>query len=193
MGSTEYQQLPEGLRIFGASDYATKDGEGDWTVHGVAGLDDDDNLYILDWWRQQSTPEVWIDVFCDLILKWAPEDWAEERGPILSSLDTFIQLRCKERRAYTNRVGYAATSSKRSRAQAIRGRLSQGKVFFPSRAPWLDDLILELMGLDSGADDQVDVLSLLGVHLVKMQPAGHLRNFSAARHIRKTEKRLDGE
>ena len=39
---------PETLRYYGASDYAVTADGGDWTVHGVAGLDADDNLYIVD-------------------------------------------------------------------------------------------------------------------------------------------------
>ena len=179
------KHLPHQLRVFGASDYAVSKGEGDYTAHGVAGVDLEDNVYILDWWKDREEPKVWIDTLCDLILKWNPEDWCEEKGPILKSLNSFIELRMRERRAYVNRVAYAATVDKTARAQGIRGRMSQGKLFLPHRAPWLEELEAELLAFPAGLDDQVDVLSLMGIHLTEMTPAGHLRNFSPQRHVRK--------
>ena len=37
-----YDKLPQTLRYYGASDYATKDGQGDYTVHVVIGVDTHD-------------------------------------------------------------------------------------------------------------------------------------------------------
>jgi hypothetical protein len=38
----------------------TPDG-GDWTEHGVAGIAEGGDLYLLDWWRGQTGPEIWIE------------------------------------------------------------------------------------------------------------------------------------
>ena len=42
-----YDARPNNLRIYGASDYAVTADGGDFTEHGVAGIDPDANLYLL--------------------------------------------------------------------------------------------------------------------------------------------------
>jgi predicted phage terminase large subunit-like protein len=178
--------LPENLRIYGASDYATKDGEGDYTVHGVCGVDESDNMYVLDWWRGQTTSDIWVESFLDLVDKWKPLQWAEEAGQIRASLDPYITTRQRERRSYCVRTPFASRFDKRSRARAIQARMSSGKVYFLRGAPWLEDLRLELLRFDAGRnDDQVDVISLMGRLLENMQGAGQLKNWHPSRHIRR--------
>jgi len=179
-----YDDPPDGLRVYGASDYATKDGEGDYTVHGVCGVDAEDNLYVLDLWRQKATSDVWVEAFLDLVDAWAPHLWGEEAGQIRASLDPYITTRIRERRSYVARKPYTSVADKRNRARAIQARMASGKVLFPRRAPWTPDLIAELLRFDAGThDDQVDVMSLFGRMLDEMRTAGQLRNF-APRHIR---------
>ena len=61
---------------------------------------------------------------------------------------------------------------KGARAQSFRGRMAQGKVYFPRHAEWLKDLIAELLVFPAGKhDDQVDVLSLFGRMVDVMFPA----------------------
>ena len=180
------KEVPEGLRIYGASDYATKDGEGDYTVHGVCGVDEADNMYVLDWWRGQTTSDVWVESFLDLVDKWKPLQWAEEAGQIRASLDPYISTRQRERRSYCVRTPFASRFDKRSRARAIQARMSSGKVYFMRGAPWLEELRMEMLRFDAGRnDDQVDVLSLMGRLLEDMQGAGQLKNWAPSRHIRR--------
>lgn len=159
------------MRIYGASDYAvTKEG-GDYTVHGVIGLDPADNIYILDWWREQSATDEWVEAFCDLCQRWKPLMWAEERGQIISSVGPFLDRRLRERRIFPYRRQFTSSHDKQTRAQSIRGRMAMGKVYFPRREPWANDLVSELLRFDAGKnDDQVDVLSLVGRMLDVMVP-----------------------
>ena len=163
---------PAHLKTYGASDYAvTKDG-GDWTVHGVGGVDPNDDLYILDWWRKQEVSDVWIDAFIDLMEKWETIAWGEEAGQILKSLDPFILKRMKERGVFGFRKQYPSKKDKKQRAQSIRGRLHMGKVYLPRNAPWTEVLVSEMMrftGATGDTDDQVDVLSLFGQMLTGMR------------------------
>lgn len=158
-----YEDAPERLQIYGASDYAITAKGGDYTVHGIFGVDRAGRIYLLDLWRQQTTSDVWIDAFLDLVARWKPIQWAEEQGQIIKSLDPFINKRSIERQTFVAREQFASLSDKASRAQAIRGRMAQGMVYFPRNAPWLADLERELLTFPVGVnDDQVDVLSLLG-------------------------------
>lgn len=158
-----YEDAPERLQIYGASDYAITAKGGDYTVHGIFGVDRAGRIYLLDLWRQQTTSDVWIDAFLDLVARWKPIQWAEEQGQIIKSLDPFINKRSIERQTFVAREQFTSLSDKASRAQAIRGRMAQGMVYFPRNAPWLADLERELLTFPVGVnDDQVDVLSLLG-------------------------------
>jgi predicted phage terminase large subunit-like protein len=151
------------LRTYGASDYAVTEEGGDYTVHGVIGVDPDDNIYVLDWWREQSDSSVWIEAFLDLMSKWHPLMWAEEQGQILRSLGPFIVRRQRERRIYGYRKAFTSSHDKPTRAQAIRGRMAMGKVYFPKLMPWATDLVSEMLRFPAGRnDDQVDVMSLIG-------------------------------
>lgn len=158
-----YDEAPQYLQIYGASDYAVTSKGGDYTVHGVFGVDRNDDVYLLDLWRQQATSDVWVDAFLDLVAKHKPIQWAEEQGQIIKSLDPFINKRSQERGIYVAREQFTSLTDKASRAQAIRGRIAQGKVKFPRNAPWLADLEREMLTFPVGVnDDMVDVLSLFG-------------------------------
>ncbi|PWR45476.1 hypothetical protein DK295_15695, partial [Listeria monocytogenes] len=51
----EYEEIPEGLVYYGASDYAVTDEGGDFTEHGIYGVDQNKNIYFVDWWRGRTT------------------------------------------------------------------------------------------------------------------------------------------
>jgi predicted phage terminase large subunit-like protein len=154
---------PKHMRIYGASDYATKEGKGDYTVHGVIGVDPNDDIYVLDWWREQTTSDVWIETFLDLMKQHEPLVWAEEKGQIMAALGPFIDKRQRERKIYGHRVQYASVADKPTRARSIQARLAMGKVYFPADAPWADGLVTEMLQFPAGKnDDQVDVLSMFG-------------------------------
>jgi predicted phage terminase large subunit-like protein len=157
------------LALYGASDYAVTAGGGDYTVHGVIGVDAEDNIYVLDWWRGRTDSLTWVDALCDLIERWGPREWGEEKGQIARSLGPFIDKRQRERGAYCARVGLAPVGDKAARAQAIRGRMAQGKVLLPKGVDWAGRLVDELLLFPAGAfDDQVDVLGLFGRMLSRM-------------------------
>src|SRR5258707_10322299 len=76
-----YDQLPanlDTLRKYGASDYAVTADGGDFTEHGVAAVDSQGDIYVIDWWYGQTQPDMWIDVFLDLAARHKPMSWAEE-------------------------------------------------------------------------------------------------------------------
>lgn len=158
-----YDARPKHLRIYGASDYAVTDKGGDWTVHGVIGIDPDDNIYVLDWWRGQTDSMVWVESLLDLMRMYKPLEWAEEGGVIANSIAPLIDKRQREERVYCYRNKLGTAGDKSAKAQSIRGRMAAGKVYFPNTAPWIDALITEMMTFPNGKhDDQVDVLGMFG-------------------------------
>lgn len=158
------------MRIYGASDYAVTADGGDYTVHVVVGIDPDDRMYLLDLWRGQKASDIWVDAFCDLVTKWRPIGWAEETGQIKSGLGPFIMKRMIERKALVYRETFPTRGDKAIRAQSIRGRMALNGLYIAKDAPWLSDLISELMAFPVGVhDDQADALGLVGQLLDRMQ------------------------
>jgi hypothetical protein len=92
----DVDEPPKHVHKYGASDYAVTDGGGDYTVHGVFGVDPDDNIYVLDWWRRQTETSEWIETLLDLMAKHKPLAWAEGRDQIRKSLNPFIRKRMRE-------------------------------------------------------------------------------------------------
>jgi predicted phage terminase large subunit-like protein len=157
------------MRFYGASDYAVTADGGDYTVHIVVGLDPENQMHLVDLWRKQSSPDEWIEAFCDLVLRWKPIGWAEEQGQIRSGVGPFLDRRQIDRRAYVSREKFPTRGDKSVRAQSIRGRMALEGLYVPTRAPWFEAFRSELLSFPAGKhDDQVDALGLVGQLLDKM-------------------------
>src|SRR3954471_22727901 len=169
--------LPEKsrLRYYGASDYAVTQNGGDYTVHLVVGIDAKGRLYLVDLWRGQTGSAEWVKAWCDLVRKWKPFEWAEERGQILSSIGPFLEQEANEKRAFTYRRQFPSKHDKAVRAQSIRARMSMGGLYVPESASWLAEFEHELLRFPAAVhDDQVDALGLIGQLLDDIQaPAAH--------------------
>jgi predicted phage terminase large subunit-like protein len=159
----EYEQLPDNLRIYAASDYAVTDGGGDWTEHGVFGVDFNENIYVLDWWRGQTAADAWIESQCDLIIKHEPITWFGEAGPIRRAVEPFMMKRMTDRKAYCRMEWMPSIADKPTRARSIQAVASMGKLFLPKNAVWKGEILNQLLRFPAGKhDDAVDVFSLMG-------------------------------
>lgn len=159
----------ESLRIYGASDYG-ETGEGDYTVHGIVGVDPNDDMYVLDWFREKIDTFGAIENLLHLVGYWKPMKWAEDKSKVERSIEPFLIKRCSEQSIYFQREKFSTQAGKQQRAWSIQGRIAQGKVFFPRNRSWVGDLIDEMMQFPVGKhDDQVDVLSLFGRMLAGMR------------------------
>jgi predicted phage terminase large subunit-like protein len=158
------------MAVYGGSDYAVTADGGDFTVHAVIGVASDGRMYLLDLWRAQASSDVWVDAFCALVRKWKPIGWAEEGGQIKSGVGPFLVKRQLETGSYTVREQFPTRGDKAVRAQSIRGRMALQGLHVPADAPWLADLIAELMSFPVGVhDDQADALGLVGQLLDRME------------------------
>src|SRR5262249_15775787 len=79
-----YGSPPPFMRTYGATDFAMTANAGDYTVHCVIGIDVDRRMHLVDLWRAQATPKASVEAMCDLIRKWKPAWWAQERVHIVS-------------------------------------------------------------------------------------------------------------
>jgi hypothetical protein len=87
-------------------------GGGDYTVHVVLGIDHRNRMFLLDLWRKQADPKEWVEAYCDLVRKWKPAFWAEEKTQITSGVGPFIEQRSIERQAWTDREQFPTRGDK---------------------------------------------------------------------------------
>ena len=158
-----YDEPPEHLRKYGASDYAVTEGKGDFTELAVAGVDSEGDLYLLDWWTGRTTADVWIDAQLDLVKKHQPVQWAAEAGVIRRSIEPFLIKRMQERRDYIHLVWMPAVSDKPTNCRSFQARAKMGKVYLPKGKAWAEDLISQLVRFPKARfDDKADVCGLFG-------------------------------
>ena len=162
---------PKEMRYYMASDFAVTPDAGDYTEHGVFGLDPQGRWWLVDWWHGQTTPDVWIDRACDLIARWRPMLWAAEAGVIRRAVEPFLTRRMQERRTYCKIEWVPSISDKPTRARSFEARAAMQMVNLP-RIEWADRLLDQLLRFPAGKhDDAVDVCSLMALALDSMPAA----------------------
>jgi predicted phage terminase large subunit-like protein len=160
---SEYEQIPDNAHYYGASDYAVTEGHGDFTEHGIFALDSFGNIYMVDWWRGQTSSDIWVERQCDLIQEYQPLIWFGESGVIRRSIEPYLVLRMTERSAMCRIEWLPSMHDKGVRLRSFSALASHGKVFFPKNAAWKAELLTQLTHFPGGRyDDGVDVCSLLG-------------------------------
>ena len=151
------------FRKYGASDCALTEGGGDFTELGIAGVDSEDDIYILDWWSGQVTMDVWIEAQLNLCKRHKPVKWGSEAGAIKRASEPYLNKRMRERRDYVTMEWYPAIADKPTNCRAFQARAKQGKVFLPKNTPWAQDLLAQLLRAPKGKyDDKFDVVGLFG-------------------------------
>lgn len=161
------EDLPSDLRVYAASDHAvgTKQ-RNDSTVLLVAGVDKQNNIYLLDcWWHKKQTDLV-VEAMLEKARTWRPLVWWAEQGHISKSIGPFLRKRMSETGTFFTIREMNPSADKATRAQAIAARNATGKVFFPRSAAWTDKAINECLAMPNGLhDDFVDAFAYIGLGL----------------------------
>ena len=154
------------MTIYAAWDLAIgKKERNDWSVGVVAGVDQDDQMFILHVERGRWDGGELVEKILDTYAAWQPSITGIERGHIEMALGPFLEKRIRERGLYEMYIKDLKTGrrDKEARARAIQGRMQQGMVFFPKGTDFGDLLVNELLRFPNGKhDDQVDALAWLG-------------------------------
>jgi len=172
----EYEpgDLPENLRMYGASDHAvSQKQERDYTVLGCIGVDDKDDIWVMPdiVWDRMKTDRT-VDEMLIQFKTHKPGLWWMESELISQSFGPFLHKRMTEEKVYVTIDPVVPSKDKQTRARAIQGRMSMGKVHFPKKAPWFNDARSQLLRFPYGAkDDFVDWLSHIGLGLMKERGA----------------------
>ena len=160
------------LKIYMASDFAAKErikvvagqkgNSPDFTEHGIFGIDDAGDIWVLDWWSGQVTTDKSAAAACNLIKTWKPILWFGESGVIEAAIGPEVRRAMRRRQSYAARHLLPSIADKLARAQGFLGRVSAGTVHVRECA-WGDALLEQLVSFPAGRyDDKVDCCSLIG-------------------------------
>lgn len=175
-------KIPKNIRIYAASDHAVSVAQdADKTVLMCVGVDEDDNIWVLPdiFWRRAQTDTV-CDGMLDMMKRRRPISWRAEKGHISKAIGPFLRKRMHEEKIYCPIEEVTPVKDKQTRAQAIRGRMAMGKVYFPKFTSWWPEAENELLKFPSARhDDFVDTLAHIGMGLhfqVGAQPSEIIRS-----------------
>lgn len=162
------EELPASVRYYVTSDYATKAGAGDYTVHAVWAVDPEMHVWLVDVWRDQGTTDLWIEALIDLVCEHrargsGPVRCIGEKGVIYNAIAPMLKRRMSERKAlFRVELMSSQGGDKAERARGFQGMAREGRVHV------IDDMagdvfLEELASFPAGRhDDQVDAAALIG-------------------------------
>ncbi len=163
----EYQNLSKkDLLVYGAGDWAvSEEKDADRSCFGGVAMDTDGTLYVLpDLFWKKAAPKELLNNFIDFLARRKPMEFWSEKGHISKSWGPFLREMMLERNVFSHITEVTPSRNKEVRAQSIRGRMSLGRVKFPSFATWWPQARHELLLFPGGKhDDFVDFLGHIGM------------------------------
>tara|TARA_S200000501_G_scaffold178929_1_gene168522 strand:+ start:1648 stop:3291 length:1644 start_codon:yes stop_codon:yes gene_type:complete len=142
----------------------------DYTVGIVVGVDEHDQMFVVDMVRGRFDGFELVEQILDLYEVWKPSIIGIEKGHIEMALGPFLEKRVRERGLYEAYFKDLKTGrrDKEARARAIQGRMQQGMVFVPRDEHFTGPLVAELLRFPNGIhDDQVDALAWIGLMMTE--------------------------
>ena len=161
----------EELNVYSAWDHALgKKDVHDYTVCITVGIDTRGNIWILNILRMKLSSLEIIERMFDVQDSWSPVLQGMEESLIELAIEPVLIKVMDERRQF---IPYEKLKvrgmDKVARAQPIRARVEQGKVYLPneSDAAWVSTFMEEVLKFPNGThDDQVDAFAWIGQMLL---------------------------
>lgn len=163
---------PDYLMLFAYSDFAVtdpndidaKDYKPDFTEHGIAGMDQDGHIWIVDWWYGQKSLAVTVPKLIELCKEWGVRQAFGESGIIRRAAEPQINYWMKKMR-YRVRFTYLPTigrGEKKAKFQSFKG-LGEAGMIHVADCAWghrIEERLLDFP--DRGKDDTADVCAHIG-------------------------------
>lgn len=162
-------EVPANVKYYIGVDIALSIQKGDFTVFVVLALDANKNLYLVDLYREQVSPEVSAEKLVQLTNQYTPllvycendnssKVWSRLVWEISKNEGVPVPLK----------LIAIGGRDKEVRAAPLRAYFLQGRVFI-KQAPWNTELLSELSSFPAGRhDDQIDAIGVAAGELVKM-------------------------
>lgn len=161
----------ENFKTYIAVDFATSEGKGDYTAIVAFGVPPAGDIFVLNVWRRQASPDVSVDALLDMVRDFKPLVVVTEAGGLKNAIGPFLKERMNQRRIYAAVETIPSRHTKEIRAQSIAGRMAVRGLFLPAQASWLADFVSELLAFPAGPnEDMVECCSLLGQLLGQLVP-----------------------
>lgn len=167
---------PHGLSVIAAADLAiSKQEHAHYSVICVVGVDEKDDVYILDARRGRWDANEIVNELITVQREWVPQLIGIERTHVEQAIGPFLDKRIREEKMWGMAIESLSPGrrDKQLRAKPIQGRMRQGKVLFPRGRAFCEWMIPELMRFPNGVhDDAVDALAWIGqmMNMVQYTP-----------------------
>jgi len=160
----------ERLSYYSAIDFAISSGErADYTVIVTVGVDEHNNMYIIDVNRGRWDAKEIIEEMFNTQVRYKPAIFAAESGMISKSLGPFLKEQMMQTGIFLNIEEMVPVKDKETRARGIQARIKQGTVYMNGEASWYPDFEQEMLRFPRDVhDDQVDALAWIGLLLNKV-------------------------
>lgn len=169
------KDIPKNLELIMTVDLAvTLSQRSDYTVFLLAGVDVEDNIYVVDIIRDRWDSFEIVETLLETYKLRRPKVIGVEKNHIEIAIGPFLRKRIDEEKLYDIDLQQLdhGNKDKVMRAKPIAGRVRQGKVFLPEDAHWFGDFMKELEQFPAGKhDDQVDAFAWLGQMLEDLMKA----------------------
>jgi predicted phage terminase large subunit-like protein len=158
---------PAHLTTYGGSDFAASpDRSADFTEHGVMGVDENGDIWLLDWWSDQTTSDVYIEAWIQLLRRWKPRKWVDEGGVVGHAIAPARTRAMREARPAVPPVQIEQLTSINNKAlklASFQAYAAGFRVHVPINRPWTQRVIDQLCGFPAARyDDAADVCGLFG-------------------------------
>jgi predicted phage terminase large subunit-like protein len=157
------------LHYYILSDLALSVNSGDYTVHAVVGVTTSHDVFIVDVYRERSSPEVSAEVHLNLVEQYHPMECLIDDDNAAKVYVHLLVSRARERGVPVPwKTLPMRGQDKETRAAALRGLFKRRKIYVVRSVAedsngWLIREILNFPNaLGDGVDDGVDALSLIG-------------------------------
>jgi predicted phage terminase large subunit-like protein len=154
------------LDIYATGDLAiSKEDKAAYTVFLIAGLDKDDNLWLLDLRRDRWDTAELIDQILDIHKTWKPLAFGLEKDKVEMAIAPLLNKIIVDEKLFDLHIQELKVGGrdKQVRARPIQGRMKQGKVLIPKYASWSEQFVTEHLRFPAGLYiDCVDAHAWMG-------------------------------
>lgn len=162
---------PKVVNYYIGCDFAETAGSGDYTVFVVVAVDENEDIYVVDVYRQRVDTLAWAKELIGLCQIYDPMAVGVPNDNIWKGSKPFLETLFRETNCYPHIVELPDAGDKIQKAKSAQGLAAHGRIFLPAATlveqytppAWLPDLESEILMFPMGKnDDQVDGLSAIG-------------------------------